>query len=159
MDRREKERRVEVAESIGAPISRGVGLSEFAENACCRAARLARRAKVGLVHHRSDPAGNKQPNIVEVNRYHGLNVQHILHAAEAPDREVHIVLKWHADEVSYRILEGRQDLAIIRCSLRWQQAGACQRQPCEMLSVLLLIVHWEFHVAHEFGVSEGQMSY
>src|SRR5262249_2824817 len=61
-----------------------------------------------------------------MNRDHGLNVQHILNAAELADRKVAIVLKWNTDEVAYGVLRSGEYLSVIRSSLCQDQTRASE---------------------------------
>src|SRR5215510_10802259 len=64
--------------------------------------------------------------MAHMNRDHGLNVQHILNAAELADRKVHIVLKWDTDEVAYGVLRSSEHLGVIRSSLCQDETRASE---------------------------------
>jgi hypothetical protein len=64
-----------------------------------------------------------------VNRDHGLNVQHILNAAELADRKVDIVLKWNTDEVAYGVLRRGEHLGVVIQDFLVPKADPRKRAP------------------------------
>ena len=59
---------------------------------------------IGLPDNRLNDSRDQVPVVAELDRNHGLNVQHILRAVVRPVGEVRVVLQRHADQAGHRIL-------------------------------------------------------
>jgi hypothetical protein len=56
------------------------------------------------------------------------NIQYILNSTTPADREVHVVLKGHTDEITYRVLESGQHFAVVGRSLSRKQGYSGKRE-------------------------------
>src|SRR5215475_4909119 len=91
-----------------------------------------------------------------MNRDYGLNVKHILNAAELADWKVDIVLKWNTDEVAYGVLRSGEYLGVIRSSLCQDQTRASEHLQTDAYRLVHIVGPTDWPIASPSHLALGR---